>query len=238
MRKPTALLVSLLASFPLVAAAQGTPEEAIKKALEPVLPAGPDSITPSPIDGVYEVSAGSRVVYVSADGRYVLQGDLIDLKKQVNVTEARRSAGRADVLKEMDEDSMIVFAPEGEAKHTVTVFTDIDCPYCRKLHQEVGKMNEMGIEVRYMAYPRAGVGSASYGKAVSVWCADDRQEAMSTAKNGGKVEQKSCDNPVKQHMVMADKVGVRGTPAIFLEDGRMLPGYVPAERLAKILEQE
>lgn len=236
MRKLTALAITLLASAPLLAAEKG-PEQAIKEALAPILPAGPDSITESQLKGLYEVSVGNQVVYVSADGRYVVQGDLIDLKNQVNLTEARRSEGRRSILAQTSEDSMIVYSPKGEVKHRVTVFTDIDCPYCRKLHKEVDKLNEMGIELRYMAYPRAGIGSASYDKSVSVWCADDRNKAMDNAKNLGEIDSKTCENPVKQHMAIGEKVGVRGTPAIFLEDGRLLPGYMPAEQLAKVLEQ-
>lgn len=238
MRKLTALLVTLLASVPLMAAAKGTPEEAIKESLAPILPGGPDSIRETQIKGLYEVSVANQIVYVSADGRYVLQGDLIDLKRQMNLTESRRGESRMAILNKIEKDSLIVYKPKGKVKHSVTVFTDIDCPYCRKLHNEIGRMNELGIEVRYMAYPRAGVGSQSYDKAVSVWCAKDRNKAMDDAKNSGKIEPKSCDNPVKQHMALGEEVGVRGTPAIFLEDGRLLPGYMPAEQLAKVLEQK
>jgi len=237
MRKLTALLVALSLSFPLLAAEKKTAEEAITEAFAAVTPTRPNSIRPSEIDGLYEVRVGSQVVYASADGQYVIQGDLIDLKNQVNLTEARRSKARTSVLEEVPDDSMIVYSPEGETKHAVTVFTDIDCGYCRKLHREMGKMNELGIEVRYLSYPRAGIGSASYEKAVSVWCADDRRKAMDNAKAGGEIVEKRCDSPVKKHIDMANKVGVKGTPAIFLENGRMLPGYMPAERLAKVLEK-
>lgn len=238
MRKLTAVLVTVLASAPLPAAEKGVPEQVIREALAPVLPAGPDSIRSSQIEGLYEVTVGNQIVYVSGDGRYVLQGELIDLKNQVNLTEERRSEARLGALKSLSEDSMIVYSPEGETKHRVTVFTDIDCPYCRKLHREIGKMNELGIELRYMAYPRAGVGSPSYDKAVSVWCADDRQKAMDDAKNRDKIEPKTCDNPVKRHLQIGEEMGVQGTPAMFLEDGRMLPGFMPAEKLAEALEQK
>jgi thiol:disulfide interchange protein DsbC len=238
MRKPIFLLVGLLASFPLMATAKGTPEQAIKEALAPILPAGPESIRPTQIKGLYEVSVGTQIVYVSADGRYVLQGDLIDLKKQENVTESRRAESRKGALKAVDKDSMITYSPKGKVKHRIMVFTDIDCPYCRKLHKEVGKLNELGIEVDYLAFPRAGLGSPSYDKAVSVWCADDRQKAMNDAKNKGIIKPKTCDNPVKAQMELGDRIGVRGTPAIFLEDGTMLPGYMPAERLANMLDKK
>ena len=129
---------------------------------------------------------------------------------------------------------MIVFAPK-VVKHTVTVFTDIDCPYCRRLHKEVPAMNELGIKVRYLAFPRAGVHSPSFKEAVSVWCAKNPAQALTDAKAGKKVPEVTCDNPVLQHMALGEQVGVTGTPAMVLEDGRMLPGYIPATRLAQLL---
>ena len=132
---------------------------------------------------------------------------------------------------------MIVFSPK-EVKHTISVFTDIDCGYCRKLHNEMHKYNELGIKVRYLAYPRSGPGTPSFIKAENVWCADDRQQALTDAKNGKEVKSKACDNPVKQEFLIGTQVGVTGTPAIFLENGQLLPGYFPAERLIKILEQK
>ncbi len=199
--------------------------------------AKPDSIRPAAVKGLYEVVLGTQVVYVSADGRYLLDGDLIDVAQRRNISDERRSLLYKAAIDELGEESMIVYAPE-QVKHTVTIFTDIDCPYCRKLHDEMENYNKAGIKIRYLAFPRAGIGSDSYKKAVSVWCAKDREAAMTRAKSGQKVEEKSCDNPVEQHMELVQKLGVNATPTLFLEDGRRVPGYVPAERLIQILKQK
>lgn len=196
----------------------------------------PDSVTPSPLPGIYEVVLGSRVLYLSQDGRYLIQGDLVDLSTRDNVTENRRDALRAKAVAAVGEDNMVVFAPDGPARHTVTVFTDIDCGYCRKLHQEIAEYNKQGIKVRYMWYPRAGVGSDSYDKAVAVWCAADRRDALTRAKRGEEIEHKSCENPVKAQFELGQALGVRGTPSMILEGGQMVPGYVPAAKLAQMLD--
>ena len=132
---------------------------------------------------------------------------------------------------------MIVFEPE-KIEHTITVFTDIDCGYCRKLHQQMDGYNDLGIRIRYMAFPRAGIDSASFDKAADVWCAKDRHQAMDDAKDGIKVSAKSCDNPVKAQYELGRKIGVKGTPALFLESGQMLPGYVPPKRLKQLLDEQ
>ncbi len=197
----------------------------------------PDSIRPAVLPGLYEVVLGAEVVYVSADGRYLLNGDLIDVSQRRNISDERRSLLYKAAIDGVGEEFMIVYAPK-QVKHTVTIFTDIDCSYCRKLHNEMQSYNDAGIKVRYLAFPRAGVGSESYRKAVSVWCSGDREAAMTRAKNGLDVAQKSCKNPVKQHLELVEKLGVNATPTIFLEDGRRVPGYVPAQRLLQILEQK
>ena len=142
-----------------------------------------DAIEPAPIAGFYEVVVGSHVVYVSADGRYMLQGDLIDLKTRLSLTEPRRREAQRAAIEAVGEDKMIIFKPE-KVKHKVTVFTDIDCTYCRKLHREIDQYNARGITVRYVMYPRSGINTPSYEKAVAVWCEKDRQDAMTRAKAG------------------------------------------------------
>ena len=197
---------------------------------------GMENVKPSAVDGLHEVTVGSQILYLSDDGRYAIEGDVIDLDAGSNLTELRRDQLRFDAVNAVGEEEMVVFAPSTPAKHTVTVFTDIDCVYCRKLHSEIADYNRAGIKVRYLMYPRAGIGSESYQKAVSVWCADDRQEAMTHAKLGDTVPTKSCANPIKEQYDLGQAIGVRGTPAIVLEDGRMLPGYLSSERLAQILD--
>jgi thiol:disulfide interchange protein DsbC len=195
----------------------------------------PDSIRPTPVEGLYEVAFGPRVVYVSADGRFLVQGSIIDLERRENLTEPRIAAIKAEAMAAVGEDSMLVFGPE-DAPYTISVFTDIDCGYCRKLHEEIDRFNAAGIRVRYLYYPRAGQGSPSYQKAVSSWCADDPKQAFTEAKQGKDIPEKTCPNPVDAHLALGQQFGVQGTPTIVLEDGETLPGYVPANRLKQMLE--
>ena len=194
-----------------------------------------EAIQPSPLPGLYQVMIPPQMFYISADGRYVVDGDLIDLQSGVNVSTALRDKMRIASVNAQGEASMIVYSPK-KPTHTVTVFTDIDCGYCRKLHSEIDKYTKAGIKVRYMAYPRAGLGSGSYQKAVAVWCSKDKNDAMTRAKKGETVKAKDCDNPVAQQFELAQRIGLRGTPAIITEKGQVLPGYVPADRLKVMLD--
>lgn len=211
-------------------------EAAVRAALAKALPdLKPDAVTPAPMPGLYEVRVGSNLVYLSEDGRYLLQGDLIDLEKRENLTENRQEGIRADALKGLSEDKMVIFAP-ASYQHTITVFTDIDCGYCRKLHKEINDYLQAGIRVRYLFFPRAGQGSPTFDKSVAVWCASDRQKAMTDAKAGKDIEMKTCPNPIEEHMALAQQFGVNGTPTLVLEDGRVMPGYAPAKYLATVLD--
>ena len=216
--------------------ADESPEiQLVRAAVNKLIPNGKaDTIEPSPVAGIYEVLVGTQLYYVSSDGKYLFNGKLYDLDKKEDLTSPKTQKVKLDAINAEGEQNMIIFAPK-DYKHTITVFTDIDCGYCRKLHSEIDQYNDLGIRVRYLSFPRAGVGSPSYKKAVSVWCSDNRKEAMTQAKAGKDIESKECDNPVKQQMELGQAVGVNGTPALFLEDGEMLPGYVPAGRLAALL---
>ena len=194
----------------------------------------PTSIEPAPLPGLYEVAFGAELFYIGEDGRYVFRGDILEPAAGRNLTEEKRSAARSAAIEALGEDSMVVFAPE-KTRHTVSVFTDIDCPYCRKFHQEVGELNKNGIKVRYLAFPRGGPGSKGYRQAVSVWCSDDKTTAMTDAKAGRDVPNRECDNPVDEHYEIGRVVGVTGTPALVLDNGQIVPGYVPANRLVKAL---
>lgn len=214
------------------------PPENVDKVLAMLFPGTkPDSIGESSIPGFYEVVYGAQVAYVSGDGRFVFRGDILDMKKGENISENSRRNARLNVLAALDEKDMIVFSPK-EAKHTVSVFTDIDCGYCRKLHGQMEKYNKLGIKIRYMSYPRAGIGSPSHKKAVSVWCSKDRKKAMTEAKAGKTVSSEVCKDPVKQHIAAAEKLGLRGTPLLVLEDGGMYPGFVPPDKLIKVLNKK
>lgn len=193
-----------------------------------------EDIRRSPIDGIFEISRGLEFGYVTADGKYLLTGDLIDLDSGESVTENSRKTRRLAALEEIGEAKMIVF-PAKKQKHVMTVFTDIDCGYCRKLHQEMDDYHAQGITVRYLFYPRSGPNTESFKKASNVWCAADQHAALTEAKSGRKVADKTCDDPVMQHFQAGQALSVRGTPALILDDGSMRPGYIPAARLAQEL---
>ena len=199
--------------------------------------AQPDSIRAAAIPGLYEVVIDGQVLYLSEDGQFVVQGDILDLGSRANLTDQRRGELRGAALNSVDEKDMVVFAPEGAVKHTVTVFTDIDCGYCRKMHSQIAAYNKEGIKIRYLLFPREGVGSESFNKAISVWCADNRQDAMTKAKRGDTMDRKTCDNPVQAQYELGQKIGVRGTPSMILENGEMLPGYVPPTQLTQMLTE-
>lgn len=231
------LFLSSLFALPVMAASSDL--EKARKAISAQLGVPAKNVQVSPVSNLYLVSIPPRLFYVSGDGKYVVNGDMIDVAVNTNITQPLRGKVRMQAIEEMGEDSMIIFSPEKDkVKHTITVFTDIDCGYCRKLHHEMNEYNAKGIRVRYLAYPRAGIGSGSYDKAVSVWCAKDRKKAMTEAKNDQPVVNAKCDNSVAEHFKMGKMMGVRGTPALLLESGQLVPGYVPPKRLAAMLDRQ
>jgi thiol:disulfide interchange protein DsbC len=177
------------------------------------------------------------VAYVSKDGRYLLQGDLYDLDANANLTEKRRSRGRLGLLAGVDSATEIVFGPPAEdVKHRITIFTDIDCGYCRQFHRDIDKVNALGIEVHYLFYPRTGPDTESWDKADRVWCAKDRNTALTQAKLGGRVPEETCEStPVQSHYDLGNLIGVRGTPSIFAESGEQLGGYLTPDELIGLL---
>lgn len=195
----------------------------------------PQHVNPSPIDGWYTVQKGAIVAYISADGRYLLQGDLIDLERSVNLSESARNDARLDMLAALPKEQQIVFTPD-EPRYSVAVFTDIDCTFCRRLHSQIDEYLAQGIEVRYLLYPRSGPASQSWVKAEQVWCADDRNEALTLAKLDEEFQTSECDaSIVHSHYSMGHDVGLRGTPAIVLEDGQLVSGYLPPDQLTEAL---
>lgn len=197
------------------------------------------SVEDTPIKGVKEVMVdggrGSEILYLSEDGKYIINGTLFDIENRVDLTDQKKSVIRKDLLAGMGESQRINFYPE-KMDHHVTVFTDIDCGYCRKLHAEVQQYNEMGIGISYMFFPRAGLKSGSYDKAVNVWCAADQQQAMTLSKAGEEVPAKTCDNPIAEQYNAGLAAGVTGTPALILDNGTIMPGYVPPVQLKQRLD--
>lgn len=214
------------------------PKAVIESSIRKIMPGiHLDSIKASPVPGLYEVMVGSNILYVSDDGNYLLQGSLVDIPNQKNLTEAQQAVSRLAALDKIGVNRMIVFKPKIQS-HFIHVFTDIDCGYCRKLHSEIDQYLKEGIEVRYLFFPRAGEGSDSYFKAVSVWCAKNRNEALTKAKKGDPIDKKECDNPIKEHMALGNAFGASGTPMIVTDKGEIIPGYVPAPKLAGILARK
>ena len=207
--------------------------------MKPMFGGAPDSLKATPVAGVFEAKFGGEVIYVSGDARYVFAGDLIDAQSKSNLTELSRSGDRKEVVAKIDAASAIEFKAKGDEKHIVYAFTDVDCPFCVKLHKEVPALNEKGVTVRYLAYPRAGVGSPAYKKMVNIWCSDDKVAALNQVKNEGKeLPAKDCTNPVKDQFEHGQKLGVNGTPALITVDGMMIPGFRPADQLVQMLESE
>jgi len=209
--------------------------ERIAEMFESILP---EHVKPSPVDGWYTIQKSSVVAYITTDGHYLLQGDLIDLERQVNLTEANRTDARRDVMSAIADDQVITFSP-AEVKYSVSIFTDVECTYCRRLHSQMDEYLAHGIEVRYLLYPRSGPASRSWITAEEVWCSADRASALTMAKLDKKFETSACDASIVQdHYVMGQEVGLTGTPAIIFEDGELLAGYLPPDALHLRLEQK
>jgi len=197
----------------------------------------PDDLRPSPIQGVYELTRGADIAYVSSDGKYAISGDLYDLAANDNLTEQHRRETRAKLIAAVPESDMLIFGPK-DPKYTVTVFTDVDCGYCRRLHSQIAEYNRLGIRVRYLFYPRSGPNTESWTKAEEVWCSDNRNDALTHAKLGEELKAKPCaNNPVARHYALGRDFDIRGTPAILMPDGEMLPGYLPPLMLAQHLKE-
>lgn len=195
-------------------------------------------IRPSPMEGMLEVTLNSgEVLLTDPDGEFMLTGDLLRTSPQgfVNLSARTRQQQNAERVAAIPEEEVISFTPDGEVRATISVFTDVDCTFCRRLHGDIDEILEHGIKVRYLAYPRGGTSADSYGKMLSVWCADDRQRALTQAKHGQNVPERDCDNPVLKHYELGNRLGITGTPAIVLPDGTVVPGYVDVDRLTTMV---
>ena len=199
----------------------------------------PEHLRPTPMPGIYEIQIGMNFGYVTADGRYLIAGDLTDLQTRQEITEDRRRVARVELVDKLDKGGFIEFAPETlPAKYTVTVFTDVDCGYCRMLHRQIKEYNARGIAVRYLFFPRSGPDTASFYKAEEVWCSADRKAALTQAKAGVDIKgDKSCTNPVMAQLQAAAELGLRGTPSIVLPNGELVPGYRAPDDLLDVLQK-
>jgi thiol:disulfide interchange protein DsbC len=249
-RAPALVLIAMLLAAPLAPAATGAAAPAPAATAAPAVTASdprvaiaakmqgvkPEDLHATPIAGIYELLRGTDAAYVTADGKYAILGDLYENGTTNDLTENRRRDQRLKMLAEIPEAQMVVFGPEN-AKHTITVFTDMDCAYCRQLHSQITDYNKLGIKVRYIAYPRSGPNTASWSKAEQVWCAADRKTALTDAKLGKTLSDKVCaNNPVAKEYALGQQFNLTGTPTIILGNGELVPGYMPPADLAKELK--
>ena len=200
--------------------------------------ARPEELRTTAVPGVWELTRGADIVYVTADGKYAFTGDLVELATNNNLSEQHRRELRLKAIGNFPESDMLIFGPK-DSKYTVTVFTDVDCPYCRKLHSQMALYNHLGIRVRYLLYPRTGPNSQAWTKAEQVWCSSDRNAALTRAKLGEELKNKPCaENPVARSYALGQDLALDGTPAIIMPNGEMLPGYAPPDVLAAHLKDE
>lgn len=218
-------------SILLASMAHAADKEQVANELRQMFPRlGNVEVSESPVPNVFQFWVGADLNYAYYVDGHILVGDMFDTKNRVSLSENAKKGRIKQLVSDLPSDNMIVYGPE-EPKRVINVFTDIDCGYCRKLHAEINTLTDAGVQVRYLAFPRAGVGSNSYNKYVSVWCADDQQVAMTKAKSGQPVEPKKCDNPIAKTHELGRQIGLRGTPMLVYDDGTVVSGYRPAGAL-------
>lgn len=247
--KRVVMLLALCAGAPVPAQQQAAPQQAPtpqapakadpRAEIASHIPgARADELRPTPVPGIYELTRGTEIAYVSADGKYAFSGDLYELSSNNNLTEQHRRELRIKRIAAFPESEMLIFGPRSP-KYTVTVFTDVDCPYCRKLHSQIAEYNRLGVRVRYLLYPRTGPNTVSWTKAEQVWCSADRNDALTRAKLGQALKTKPCaNNPVARSYALGRDLALEGTPAIVMPNGEMLPGYVPPDVLVQRLKDD
>lgn len=236
---PAAATTKPAATAPATVAKTGDANERARQAIKKLnSQITVDYVGAAPLPGFREVIAGGQLLYVSDDGRYLMQGAVLDLEAQEDLMQSSPALmkHRVDLLKTVPSSERIVFAPPN-AKYTVSVFTDIECGYCRKLHSEIAELNKLGVAVEYLAFPRMGLGSKDHKDMISVWCSSDRKRALTEAKSGKPVPAKDCKNPVTMEYNLGQRIGVTGTPAIYAPDGTQLGGYLPPQALRDALDK-
>jgi thiol:disulfide interchange protein DsbC len=234
------LLLAFVAAFSLVpAAAQQTDdnlEQVRQKVSDMFETIDKKDVNVGPVDGWFEIQKGSVVAYISSDGRYLLQGDMIDLDHNVNLSEAARTDARRQIMSTVKDEDVILFSPT-DKQYTISVFTDVECTYCRRLHSQIDEYLAHGIEVRYLMYPRNGPTSQAWATAEEVWCSSDRNSALTAAKGDRKFASTNCDaSMVQNHYGIGREIGLSGTPAIVFDDGTLISGYVPPDQLKAQLD--
>jgi thiol:disulfide interchange protein DsbC len=226
-------LLLLAASASVLAAEE--PNKAVVEALHALAPkAKVDTIVESSLPGFYAAVIEGHVLYVSADGRYIIQGQIYDVPAHREISDEPLAGMRKQGIAKIAPEKRLVFAPP-HPKYKVTVFTDVDCPYCRQFHKQIAEYNKFGIEVDYVLFPLS-IHPGSDKKAETVWCSADRNGAYTAAMNGQTLPPKTCNNPVGELSAIAIAMGVNGTPAVVAEDGSQLGGYISPADLAQRLD--
>lgn len=238
------LSLLVLAAFTTVAQAQGPAQpQSLREKLSVAIEVASQnqleivSLNATPLSNIYEVELNTgEVLYSDVSGDYLFAGDMYQTTTAglLNLSAGKRQERNLEKLAKVSEEEMIVFTPD-VVKASITVFTDVDCTYCRALHRDLEKLMAAGIQVRYMAYPRGGENAESYTKMISVWCSDDRKKALTQAKNGQNIPERNCDSPILSHYQLGNEFGISGTPALIFPDGRVIPGYLETDRLAAML---
>lgn len=237
-KRPSIFLVLLFSTLLASASvhAESTVDEVQSRLAERLPGIGITSLNESAVPGLYELVTDGQIYYVDETAQYLLDGSLIQLVDRKNLTDARLGSIHLAMIEAVGEDNMLIYEPKQSIHRSITVFTDISCGYCRRLHSEIDTLLDAGIRVRYLMFPRAGLGSQGHKDLESVWCADNPQKALTNAKAGGEIEPRTCDNPIKQHVALAERVGLRGTPLIYTDSGEMIPGYREAGALANMIK--
>ncbi len=220
--------VLIMASIPLKAVGSEDIRDGLRFLVPESMRIG--EILETSMPGVYEVMVEGQIYHVSRSGSFLMIGEVYDLDRQVSLKEEKTNQMISSVVDLVPVESMLAYVPDSPKRH-VTVFTDVDCGFCRRFHLQVPELLEAGLEVRYLAFPRAGIGSHSYDTIVSVWCADDPNQAMTMAKAGEDIDPRSCENPVESHYEIGRSAGIQGTPTMILDNGMVIPGYVETGEL-------
>ncbi len=233
-------LLAILAGISLASTtvqAEPTLDEVQQRVSERLPGIAVSSLSKSSVSGLYELVTDGQVYYVDETAEYLVDGSLIRLSDRTNLTDARLGGIHVSMIEEVGEDNMLIYEPQKPSNRSITVFTDISCGFCRRLHAELDTLLEEGVRVRYLLFPRAGIGSQGHKDLESVWCADNPQGAMTVAKAGGNIEPATCDNPIEQHMALAERIGLQGTPLIYTDSGEKIPGYREAGVLASMVNE-
>ncbi|TKA90056.1 DsbC family protein [Guyparkeria sp. SB14A] len=235
---PLAIAMSMGATSAM-AADPASDKDAITASIQKHMPGVPiDSIEETPAQGIYELNSNGQIAYVTADGKYLIAGDLIDVENRQNLTQGKQDAQRLATLKDIGEERKLVYPAEGETKHAITILTDPTCPFCDKLHKELPKLREAGVEVTYILTPRQGPGSKGFELSSRVACADDPKEALERAMKGNSVDAEACRNDmIEENMALSSRLGMSGTPYTILPNGAAMPGYRPANVMLQAIEQ-